>query len=214
MNAPPFTAGLLAGNDLGAILRAMRHWLACLFLALSPGIAEAGCNAVPCAQQKSAELSTVWSGDANAPSRLILASASHGYGGPVWIAIEMDIADGWFVYATDQKDGAGPRLEWSGSVNLGPPALRWPTPGQMIENGKTIPVYRGHVVLPVSIAPIRADGDIMLGLTMSYAVCGEVCRPAHGVHRILLAAAPVPQTDAARSYARAIAAALEQAPHE
>ena len=175
------------------------------------GPVRAGCSATPCSHQQSAELSTQWTGDAKAPSRLILASPSHGYGGPVWIAIEMDIADGWFVYATDQKDGSGPVLEWSGSVNLAPPALRWPAPQHITENGKPIAVYRGHVLLPVSIAPIRSDGDIQLGLTMTYAVCGEVCRPAYAVHRIVLSAAPVAATDAARGHARAIAAALEQA---
>lgn len=157
-------------------------------------------------------VSTSWSGDAKAPLRLILASPSHGYGGPLWIAIEMDVADGWFVYASTTDAAAGPALEWNGSANLGPPVLRWPTPQTVTLDGKPTPVYRGRVVLPISVSPLQPDQDIELGLTVSYAVCGEVCRPGYAVHRIRISAAPLPVPAAAARHAAVIADALAIAP--
>ena len=60
-------------------------------LSVAPS-AWAGC-AGDCSRQETAEIATSWSGDAKAPTRLILSSSSHAHGGQVWIALEMNIAD-------------------------------------------------------------------------------------------------------------------------
>lgn len=145
-----------------------------------------------------------------APSRIILATPSHGYGGPVWIAIQLNVADDWFVYASTTDEAAGPQLEWRGSTNLAPPVMRWPPPQTRIVDGKPTKIYRGRVTLPVSIAPLDPGADIEIGLTLTYAVCGEVCRPAVAVHRIRLSAAPVEVPDACRRQAALIADALAE----
>ena len=97
-----------------------------LVLPFAPA-ATAGCGGV-CPHHQSADVETPWSGDAKAPTRLILSSSSHSHGGQVWIAVEMNIADGWFVYADMRHGQAGPQLEWSGSSNLSAPVLRGPDP--------------------------------------------------------------------------------------
>ena len=173
--------------------------------------ARAGC-AEGCGRQEAPSVSTSWSGDAKAPTRLILASPSHGYGGPLWIAIELDIADGWVVYASTSDAERGPTLEWSGSSNLAAPVLRWPMPDTKVIDGKPTHVYHGRVVLPISVAPLQPDEDIQLGLTVNYAVCGEVCRPGTAVHRIRISAAPVQVPSAAGRNAAVIADALATAP--
>lgn len=147
-----------------------------------------------------------------APSRLIVANPSHGYGGPVWIAIEFDIADGWFVYASATDEAAGPQLEWRGSANLAPPVLRWPAPDTRPIDGKSTNVYRGDVLLPVSVGPLDAASDIEIGLTLNYAVCGEVCRPAVAVHTIRLTAAPVELPPVCARQAADIAEVLTKTP--
>ncbi|MFT3809416.1 MAG: protein-disulfide reductase DsbD N-terminal domain-containing protein [Micropepsaceae bacterium] len=180
--------------------------LSLALVALAPA-AHAGCHG-ECARKDSAAVATQWSGDAKAPTRLILSSSSHGHGGPVWIAVEMQIADGWFVYADTRREQAGPQLEWSGSSNLAAPVLRWPPPEWITLDGKEVAVYRGHAVLPVAVSPLQPEGDIRIGLRLSYAVCGEVCRPGYAVHTISLSAAPAPVTAAAAEQAARIAAAL------
>ena len=72
----------------------MKHLAAIAFAALFPGAAFAGCTG-GCSGGEAPSVSTAWSGDAKAPTRLILVSPSHNYGGPLWMAIEMDIAKGW-----------------------------------------------------------------------------------------------------------------------
>lgn len=169
--------------------------------------ARAGCDE-GCRAQEAPAVSTLWGGDAEAPTRLILATPSHSYGGPIWAAVEIDIADGWFVYASRASNAAGPELEWTGSTNLAPVVLRWPPPETVLIEGNPVAIYRGHIVLPISVAPIEADRDIELGLSFSYAVCGEVCRPGLALHRIHVSAAPVAVPDAAERNARMIADAL------
>lgn len=188
----------------------MKFQLPVLAALLLAPVVHAGCSG-DCARQESAEISTSWSGDARAPTRLILSSPSHAHGGQVWTAIEINIAEGWFVYADTGPEQAGPRLEWSGSANLAAPVMRWPRPERITLDGKEIAVYRGHVVLPVAVSPLQPDGDIRIGLRLSYAVCGEVCRPGYGVHTISIVAAPAPLTDAAAQQAARIAEALAQA---
>lgn len=183
--------------------------LACAFLFLWP--ARAGCPD-GCAGHEAPSVSTSWGGDAKAPMRLILASPSHAYGGPLWIALELDIADGWVVYASASDAAAGPTLEWGGSANLAPPALRWPPPETVLLDDRPTPVYRGRVVLPISVSPLQPDADIQLGLTVNYAVCGEVCRPAVAVHHVRIYAAPMPVPSAAARHAATIADALALAP--
>lgn len=164
-----------------------------------------------CPPETTEDAATAWTGDAEAPTRVILATPSHNYGGPIWGAVEIDIASGWFIYADSVKSAAGPQLEWAGSANLAPVALRWPPPETILLDGNPVAVFRGHVVLPISIAPIEAERDIRLALTFGYAVCGDVCRPASAKHRIRISAAPVQPSDAADRYARLIAAALVKA---
>lgn len=172
--------------------------------------ADAGCNG-ECPRQESAEVATSWAGDAKAPTRLILAASSHGHGGQVWMAIELNIADGWFVYADNRNTQSGPQLEWSGSSNLAAPVTRWPAPEWIVLDGKEVPVYRGHTVLPVAVGALQPDGDIRIGLRLSYAVCGEVCRPGYAAHAIAISAAPTAVTAAAAEQAARIAEALAKA---
>lgn len=180
-----------------------------IFLALAPA-ASAGCSG-DCPGREALDVATAWSGDAKAPTRVILSSSSHAHGGQVWIAVEMNIADGWFIYADAKKTQAGPRLEWIGSSNLAAPVMRWPAPEWIDLDGKQVAVYRGHTVLPVAVSPLQADDDIRIGLRLSYAVCGEVCRPGYAVHAITISAAPTTLTKAAAEQAARIAKALAQA---
>lgn len=188
----------------------MKALYACLVAAMFASPATAGCDG-DCRRPADVEVATAWAGDGKAPTRLILATPTHGYGGPIWAAIEIDVKDGWYVYATAAEDGAAPELEWEGSVNLAPPALVWPPPETAAPQGSPVAVYRGKVVLPISIAPIQPDKDIEIGLRFTYAVCGEVCRPGFAVHRIRVFARPVRAPAICERFALWISEALQAA---
>ncbi|MFO1236110.1 MAG: protein-disulfide reductase DsbD family protein [Alphaproteobacteria bacterium] len=185
----------------------MKHLAAIAFAALFSGAAFAGCTG-GCSGGEAPSVSTAWSGDAKAPTRLILVSPSHNYGGPLWMAIEMDIAKGWFVYADPTSSAAGLALGWTGSENLAPPVLRWPSPAVVDDRGKPVKAWTGHVILPISVSPLEPERDIRVGLTVSYAVCGEVCRPGYAVHAIRISAAPAEVPPAGSRHAAAIAGVL------
>ena len=178
----------------------------------SAPVADAGC-AAPC--DGAMPSASPWSGDPNAPSRLILAHPSHQGGAAIWAGLEIKIADGWFTYwRTPGEAGAGPRFDWGGSRNLGIAAVRWPAPEIETSDGREMNVYRHHVVLPVRLAPSAGDADMDVELRFSYAVCGEVCRPAFAMHRVRVSAKPVPETEAIAEQARLIEHFLALVPRE
>lgn len=187
-------------------MKAIGWIMACVWLAMP---VSAACR--DCTGGEAAADATSWAGDAEAPTRIILSNPSHNYGGPIWAALEIDIADGWFVYAASARNAAGPILRWTGSTNLAPVAMHWPRPEIILLDGNPTPVYRGHVVLPISVGPIDAGRDIDFALTLTYAVCGDVCRPGQAIHQIRISAAPIPPSDAAARNAAAIAEALRKA---
>lgn len=171
--------------------------------------ADAGC-VTGCARQEASAVATEWNGDAQAPTRLILSTPSHALGEPVWIALEIKVADGWYVYATPNSDAA-PKLEWAGSTNLAAPALQWPSPELVNVNGRQKQVYKNHVILPISVAPLHPAQDIVIGLHVTYAVCADVCRPGEAVHNIRIAATPLTPPPAAQRQADDIARAVSAA---
>jgi suppressor for copper-sensitivity B len=193
----------------------LRDVLPCAAALLLAGqAATAGCSA-PCDGAAATASATGWSGDAQAPTRLILARASHDGGDAIWAGIEMRIASGWFTYwRTPGEAGAGPRVEWGGSRNLGLAGLRWPAPLVERIDEREVNIYRGHVVLPIRLAPAMGDADIDVELRFSYAVCGEVCRPAFSLHRLRVLAKPVPETQATAAQAALIERFLDLVPGE
>lgn len=189
---------------------AMRFLIAMVLALAAAPLADAGC-AGDCPRQEAAGAATAWSGDARAPTRIIMSATSHAHGGQVWIAVEMNVEDGWFVYADTRREQAGPRLEWIGSSNLAAPVLRWPPPEWIRLDGKKVAIYRGRTVLPVAVSPLQPEADMRIALRLSYAVCGEVCRPGFAVHKITITANPAPVTAAAAQQAARIAEALARA---
>ncbi len=183
------------------------RWLVILAsLALAP-LGWAGCVG-GCPGQHAPAVETAWSGDAHAPSRLIVERPTHDRGGALWGAIEIDIAEGWFVYAPRASDAVGVELEMTGSVNLAPLGRRWPAPEMTTLDGAPVAIYRGRVVLPLRISPLQPDEDIRVSIGVRYAVCGEVCRPAYAVHKIRIASQPVASPPSAERHAATIAGAL------
>ena len=86
--------------------------------------------------------------------------------------------------------------------------LRWPSPAVVDDRGKPVKAWTGHVILPISVSPLEPERDIRVGLTVSYAVCGEVCRPGYAVHAIRISAAPAEVPPAGSRHAAAIAGVL------
>jgi DsbC/DsbD-like thiol-disulfide interchange protein len=113
--------------------------------------------------------------------------------------------------------GVPPRFDWSGSRNLASAEVLWPRPHVFESFGLTTLGYSGRVVLPVRLAPERADRPIDVDLAVAIGVCRDICvleesavrahiapdAPEEGGALIAAAEAAVPRPGAEQGLVRA-----------
>jgi suppressor for copper-sensitivity B len=156
-----------------------------------------------------AETASPWSGLPEARARLIAGQAAIGDGGPVQVAVEFRLAEGWKTYWRNPgESGAPPQFDWSRSVNARIGALRWPAPKRFSAFGFDSFGYASHLVLPVDVeAENRAD-RVALRLDLNFLVCERICVPVDAKLALELPAGPASPT----GHAPAIAEALSREP--
>lgn len=119
-----------------------------------------------------------WAQGLRSRARLI-AGPSQGSARLAGIEIVLDA--GFKTYwRTAGDSGLPPAFDWGASENLDHAEVLWPVPTRFEEAGGTSYGYSGSVVLPVKVAPRRADRPVRLAVTMEYGVCKEICIPARG----------------------------------
>ena len=93
-------------------------------------------------------------------------------------AIELRLAPGWKTYWRAPGDaGIPPRFDWSGSRNLSGMEAHFPVPDVFWQNGLRSIGYEDTLVLPIELAPKRANEAIQLNGTFQIGVCEEICIP-------------------------------------
>lgn len=99
---------------------------------------------------------------------------------PHRIGLQIRLAPSWATYwRSPGAAGVAPSFDWSGSANLARAEVLWPVPERLDEGGSETFGYTEEVVLPVEIAPVRADAPVALKLRFDFAVCGRICVPKH-----------------------------------
>lgn len=94
-------------------------------------------------------------------------------------ALEIRLAPGWYTYwRVPGEAGIPPVLDWSGSRNLASVAYEWPRPVVFESYGMQTIGYSGGLVLPVVLAPERADAPIEVAVDLFFGVCNDICVPA------------------------------------
>lgn len=94
-------------------------------------------------------------------------------------ALELALAPGWKTYWRSPGDaGIPPEFSWKGARNLEAVQVHWPSPGIFWEAGMRSVGYKNTVVLPLTIAPKRADKEVRLKGKMRLGVCSDICVPA------------------------------------
>lgn len=112
--------------------------------------------------------------------RVRLIEGSAGNSRSPRIGLHIRLAPGWATYwRSPGAAGVAPAFDWSGSANLARAEVLWPAPDRLDEGGSETFGYTGAVVLPVEIAPARADAPVALKLRFDFAVCGRICVPKH-----------------------------------
>lgn len=129
----------------------------------------------------------------NEAGRVRLTAATQGAGtaGSLALGLDFQLQPHWKIYWRTPGDaGYPPKLDWSGSANIGTPVISWPAPKRFELAGLQNHGYKGEVVLPLS-APVTRPGEAVdLKLTVDYLACAEICVPMQARMALALPAGP------------------------
>jgi len=114
-------------------------------------------------------------------AELVAESVSVKPGEPLWVALRLELEDGWHVYWRNPGDsGLPPHLTWDLPVGSVAGALEWPVPrrfglGPLVDYG-----YEGEVLLPSRLTlarDLRPGTTARLAARADWLVCKEACIP-------------------------------------
>ncbi len=110
--------------------------------------------------------------------RLISATKAVGTAPALRLGLQFQMEPGWKIYWRSPGDaGYPPRLDWTGSTNLGAPTINWPAPHRFVLAGLQNHGYMGEVVLPLD-APVPAPGQpVSLRAAVDFLACAQICVP-------------------------------------
>lgn len=124
-----------------------------------------------------------WINTGQANARIVASSGSVMPGDSLWIAVEIDLPEGWHTYWRNPGDsGAPPTLDYSlpSGVTLGP--IRWSKP-DLIPFGPLINIgYKNSAVFAQRMRVSDQFGEETLPITLKgrWLVCADVCIPESG----------------------------------
>jgi thiol:disulfide interchange protein/DsbC/DsbD-like thiol-disulfide interchange protein len=146
-------------------MRALKFWLFGLLLASPPAFALSG---------------SVVATD-NVKARLVSEVSSVGPGQVFWVALELDIRDGWHTYWRNPGDsGEATMLTWQLPPGFTAGDIVWTTPHRFDVAPLVNYGYAKHAVHLVQItAPkdLKAGAPVALAAKASWLVCSDVCIP-------------------------------------
>src|SRR5579862_1271545 len=147
----------------------------------------------------------------NVKARLVSESDGIGPGQSVWVALELDIRDGWHTYWRNPGDsGLATHLAWTLPPGFSAGDIQWTAPHRfelapLINFG-----YSGHAEHLVKItapASLSIGPPVILSAKASWLVCSTVCIPESARLQLKLltarTAADVGDPAEERSFARA-----------
>jgi thiol:disulfide interchange protein len=146
-------------------MRALKYWLFSLLFASSGAFALSG-NTVA---------------TDNVKARLVSEVAAVGPGQAFWVALELDIRDGWHTYWRNPGDSGEPtKLAWQLPQGFTAGDIVWTTPHRFEIAPLVNYGYAKHAVHLVQItAPkdLKAGAPLSLAAKASWLVCSDVCIP-------------------------------------
>jgi len=124
-----------------------------------------------------------WINTGQANARIVASSGSVMPGDSLWIAVEIDLPEGWHTYWRNPGDsGAPPTLDYSlpSGVTLGP--IRWSKP-DLIPFGPLINIgYKNSAVFAqrMTVSDQFREETLPITLKGRWLVCADVCIPESG----------------------------------
>ncbi len=143
-------------------------------------------GAVP-PQARAAEPSP-WARSAQSQARLIEGESPPG---ERLAGLDIRLAPRFITYWRDPGDaGVPPTLTFTGSTNLKSATVLYPVPRKLDEAGALAFGYEAEVTFPIRVVPVDPARPVGLVLGLDYAVCHEICLPAHADLRLDLDGRP------------------------
>jgi suppressor for copper-sensitivity B len=148
---------------------------------------------------------SAWARNDHAQVRLLSAVTTAGLAGDAQViplGLDFQLAKDWKLYWRTPGDaGYPPRIDWSGSSNLGRAEFAWPVPQRYTIFGLTTYVYQDAVILPLSVTPERPGEPVLLRGKLEYLLCDKICIPYEGELALDLPAGAAEPTDHAKAIA-------------
>jgi len=133
---------------------------------------------------------TSWVKALHAEARMVVADKRRLAGKNVLMAgIHVRLDPGWKTYWRSPGDaGLPPSFDWTGSANLKSARVLWPAPQRFVDPFGSSIGYHDEVVFPVMVEAADAGRPVSLSVKFDYAVCKDICVPAHATLGLKLAA--------------------------
>src|ERR1700761_3274236 len=158
-------------------MRALKFWLFSLLLASPAAFALTG--------------STV--STENVKARLVSEVSSVWPGQTFWVALELEIRDGWHTYWRNPGDsGEATKLTWQLPPGFSAGDIVWSTPHRFDVAPLVNYGYAHHAVHLVEIkapADLKAGAPVTLAAKATWLVCSDVCIPESAELKLSLPAA-------------------------
>lgn len=140
----------------------------------------------------------------NVKARLISEVGAIAPGQSVWVALELDIRDGWHTYWRNPGDsGQATKLTWTLPAGVTAGEILWTTPHRFEIAPLVNYGYAKHAMhlVQITAAPdLKAGAPLVLAAKASWLVCADVCIPESADLQLRLpltarAGAPDPATE-------------------
>jgi suppressor for copper-sensitivity B len=144
----------------------VRAWIAAVLVAMATCLGAVPAFAAEWAKNESGEVG------------LIAATSAVGDATTLEMGLAFRLRPGWHIYWRNPGDaGYPPKIEWTGSQNVGIPVLSWPAPERMILGGLQNFGYQDQVVLPLTVPVTVAGQPVRLEAAVDYLACAQLCVP-------------------------------------
>ncbi|MGE5516293.1 MAG: protein-disulfide reductase DsbD family protein [Bacteroidota bacterium] len=138
-----------------------------------------------------------WASTETGKVRLVAATTATGDSASLKMGLHFRLEPGWKIYWRTPGDaGYPPKVDWSGSDNIGTPVISWPAPKRFQLAGLQNHGYAGEVVLPLDVPVTRPGQPVRVAANLDYLACAQICVPMQASLRLDLPAGS-PQPSAA-----------------
>jgi suppressor for copper-sensitivity B len=144
-----------------------------------------------------------WARNDSGSVGLVAATTGVGTAATLQAGVAFRLRPGWHIYWRTPGDaGYPPKIDWSGSDNIGTPVLAWPAPRRIVLGGLQNYGYEGEVVLPVTL-PLTVPGrPVRIKARIDYLACAKLCVPMSASLSLALPAGPAEPGEALHDIVR------------